>query len=44
VLKTEVLAKIDNSALTGKTIALVGAFKLVNPKSWLITPVALEVK
>ncbi len=25
VLKTEVLAKIDNSALTGKTIALVGA-------------------
>ena len=44
VLKTEVLAKIDNSALTGKTITLVGAFKLVNPKSWLITPVALEVR
>lgn len=43
-LKTEVLAKIDNSALTGKTISLVGAFKLVNPKSWLITPVTLEVK
>ncbi|MGV8989350.1 MAG: DUF2291 family protein [Cypionkella sp.] len=43
-LKTEVLAKIDNSALTGKTISLVGAFKLVNPKSWLITPVSLEVK
>ena len=44
VLKTEVLAKIDNSALTGKTISVTGAFKLVNPKSWLITPVALEVK
>lgn len=43
-LKTEVLAKIDNSALTGKTISLVGAFKLVNPKIWLITPVSLEVK
>jgi predicted lipoprotein len=44
VLKTEVLAKIDNSALTGKTISVVGAFKLVNPKNWLITPVSLEVK
>lgn len=44
VLKSEVLAKIDNSALTGKTISLVGAFRLVNPKSWLITPVSLEVK
>lgn len=43
-LKTQVLSKIDNSALTGKTIAVIGAFKLVNPKSWLITPVALEVK
>lgn len=43
-LKTEVLAKIDTSALTGKTISVVGAFKLVNPKGWLITPVALEVK
>ena len=43
-LKTEVLAKIDNSALTGKTITLTGAFELVNPKSWLITPVSLEVK
>lgn len=44
VLKSQVLAKIDNSALTGKTLALTGAFKLVNPKSWLITPVTLEVK
>lgn len=43
-LKAEVLSKIDNSALTGKTISVIGAFKLVNPKSWLITPVALEVK
>jgi len=43
-LKTQVLAKIDNSTLTGKTMTVVGAFKLVNPKSWLITPVSLEVK
>ena len=43
-LKAEVPAKIDNSALTGKTIVLSGEFKLVNPKIWLITPVSLEVK
>ena len=43
-LKDTVLSKIDNSALTGKTISVVGAFKLVNPKGWLVTPVSLEVK
>jgi predicted lipoprotein len=43
-MKKEVLAKVDTSALTGKTISVVGAFKLVNPKSWLVTPVRLDVK
>jgi len=43
-MKKEVLAKVDTSALTGKTITVVGAFKLVNPKSWLVTPVRLDVK
>ncbi|MDB5663699.1 DUF2291 family protein [Cypionkella sp.] len=43
-MKKLVLDGIDNAALTGKTIAVVGAFKLVNPKSWMITPVSLEVK
>ena len=43
-MKKEVLAKVDTSALTGKTISVVGAFKLVNPKSWLVTPVRLEVQ
>lgn len=43
-MKKEVLTKVDTSALTGKTISVVGAFKLVNPKSWLVTPVRLEVK
>ena len=43
-MKKLVLEGIDNAALTGKTIAVVGAFKLVNPKNWLITPVSLEVK
>jgi len=43
-MKKDVLAKVDTSALTGKTISVVGVFQLVNPKSWLVTPVALEVK
>lgn len=43
-MKKEVLTKVDTRALTGKTIAVVGAFKLVNPKSWLVTPVRLDVK
>ncbi|RVA64506.1 DUF2291 family protein, partial [Mesorhizobium sp. M7A.F.Ca.CA.001.08.1.1] len=43
-MKKEVLAKVDTSTLTGKTISVVGAFKLVNPKSWLVTPVRLDVK
>lgn len=43
-MKTTVLSALDTTALTGKTLSVVGAFKLVNPKSWLITPVSLEVK
>jgi predicted lipoprotein len=43
-MKTEVLSKVDTAALPGKTIAVVGAFKLVNPKSWLLTPVRLDVQ
>ncbi len=38
------LANVDTSALTGKTIAVVGVFKLINPKNWLVTPVRLEVQ
>ncbi|PRD44793.1 DUF2291 domain-containing protein [Phyllobacterium phragmitis] len=43
-VKKVVLADIDPNALTGKTISVVGVFKLVNPKSWIVTPVRLEVK
>ncbi len=38
------LAGVDNSALTGKTVAVTGVFTLVNPKSWLVTPVRLDVQ
>lgn len=43
-LKKQVLTDIDTSSLTGKTIEVTGAFTLINPSSWLITPVKLSVK
>lgn len=43
-MKKAVLAGIDVENLTGKTVEVTGVFKLVNPKSWLVTPVKLEVK
>lgn len=43
-LKTQVLSAVDRSSLTGKTISVVGAFTLVNPNAWLITPVQLDIK
>ncbi len=43
-MKKLVLAPIAGGALSGKTVSLIGAFRLVNPKSWLITPVQLEIK
>lgn len=43
-MKKEVLAAVDTSALAGKTVSVVGAFTLVNPKNWLVTPVELKVQ
>ncbi len=43
-VKKTVLAGIDPASLAGKTISVVGVFKLVNPKSWIVTPVRLDVK
>lgn len=43
-MKKEVLAGLDTSALTGKTVSVTGAFTLVNPKNWLVTPVELKVQ
>lgn len=42
-LKKKVLADVDTAALAGKTITVTGAFTLINPKAWLITPVELSV-
>lgn len=44
VMKQQVLAKIDTSKLSGKTISVVGAFNLINPNNWLVTPVSLSVQ
>jgi predicted lipoprotein len=43
-MKKAVLDGIDTANLGGKTIEVVGAFRLVNPKNWMITPVQVVVK
>lgn len=43
-MKAEVLEDIDNSNLTGKQVSVTGVFKLINPKTWLITPVEVQVQ
>ncbi|MDQ1583308.1 MAG: hypothetical protein QOF36_1362 [Microbacteriaceae bacterium] len=43
-LKKLVLSKVDTTSLTGKTVSVVGAFQLINPNAWLITPATLEVQ
>lgn len=43
-LKQQVLSKIDTGSLTGKTITVVGAFQLINPTGWLVTPATLSVQ
>lgn len=42
-LKAQVLADVDTTALTGRTITVTGAFTLINPASWLVTPTEIEV-
>ncbi len=43
-VKKVVLAGIDPAGLTGKTVTVIGVFKLVNPKSWIVTPVRIDVQ
>lgn len=43
-MKKEILTKVDTSNLKGKTISVVGALQLTDPKSWLVTPVKLNVR
>lgn len=43
-MAADILSDLDRGALEGKSIEVIGAFKLINPKNWLVTPVSLEVK
>jgi predicted lipoprotein len=43
-MKKSVLAKVDAGNLQGKTITVVGAFELINPNGWLVTPAKLSVQ
>lgn len=42
-VKAQVLQPIDTAALAGKTVEVTGVFRLINPESWLVTPVRLVV-
>jgi predicted lipoprotein len=43
-MKKAVLDSINATSLSGKTIEVVGAFRLINPKNWVVTPVKVGVK
>lgn len=43
-MKAAVLEGVDTAALSGKTIEVTGVFQMINPKNWLVTPVALDVQ
>lgn len=42
-LKTQVLESFASQDLEGKTVSVTGAFTLINPEAWLVTPVTFEV-
>lgn len=43
-IKTSVLADIKRDSLVGKKVSGTGVFQLINPNSWLITPVRMAVQ
>ncbi len=43
-MKAAVLDGIDTASLTGKSVTVTGAFRLINPKNWMITPVEVAVQ
>ncbi|MBK4217084.1 DUF2291 domain-containing protein [Paracoccus caeni] len=43
-MKAAILDPIDTATLQGKTVEVVGAFRLINPKNWMITPVEVNVQ
>lgn len=43
-VKTQVVGDIDVAGLQGKTVEITGAFTLLNPSAWLVTPVSVDVR
>ncbi len=43
-MKSAVLDKLDRDALPGKTVEVIGVFRLLSANNWLVTPVSVEVK
>jgi len=43
-MKKAVFTGLDPDQLNGKTATVVGVFRLINPKNWLVTPVKVDVK
>lgn len=43
-VKTQVVGDVDVASLAGKTVEITGAFTLLNPSAWLVTPVAVNVE
>jgi len=42
-MKEQVLSGIDAADLSGQTISVTGAFTLLNPEAWLVTPTEMSV-
>lgn len=43
-MKKTVFAGLDPDQLDGKPATVIGVFKLINPKNWLVTPVKVDVR
>lgn len=43
-MNAALLSELDRDGLPEKTVSVVGVFKLINPKNWLVTPVEFDVK
>lgn len=42
-VKELVLGQVDKHALEGKTVSVTGAFQLINPAAYIVTPVKVDV-
>lgn len=43
-MAAEALSDLDRDGLTGKIVSVTGAFTMINPKNWLVTPVLFDVQ